>query len=375
MNIGFVARNSLRLDMEKRGVRRSSEERNFLGFKCNNKGIIETNIKGGFGVASDWPQLNKLAGKLRVSLTFENVEVEELMDAGNAVLLYENGDVIRYSSNKVLRKKLMLQQLETELSDIKQLKIQGTLIDLPNTDYLLSQDIFRNTNWPDKLVIFWFKMRHNVTACNYTLSLWYGSSPTCALDGYRLESMANLLNGCKKIKDVYSSRHDKIVSKLAIELGPFWNEIHVNKCVSSSLPFVSQDDLLSLKPDVVLLKGSDCVIAEASCPHDLYANEVYDEKRRKYAALSEEIERNGFRCSVKPVIVGSTGSVHKMALPNLMQMGLPKKQGKGLCKWFSNSNILVHAAYGMLDVAMCWTITELLLFLFCVVIRFLNRGA
>ena len=79
-----------------------SEERNFLGFNCNNEGVIETNIKGGFGVASDWPQLNKLAGKLRISLTFENVQVEELMDAGNAVLLYENGDVIRYGSNKAL---------------------------------------------------------------------------------------------------------------------------------------------------------------------------------------------------------------------------------------------------------------------------------
>ena len=56
------------------------------------------------------------------------------MDAGNAVLLYENGDVIRYGSNKALRKKLTLQQLETELSDIKQLKMQGTLIDPPNTD-------------------------------------------------------------------------------------------------------------------------------------------------------------------------------------------------------------------------------------------------
>ena len=128
----------------------------------------------------------------------------------------------------------------------------------------------------------------------------------------------HLLNGCKEFKDVYSSRHDKIVSKLAIELGPFWNEIHVNKCVSTSLPFVSQDDLLSLKPDVVLLKGSNCVIAEVSCPYDLYENEVYDEKRRKYAAVSEEIECNGFRCSVKPVIIGSTGSVHKMALPHLM---------------------------------------------------------
>ena len=78
VNIRFVARNNLRLNMEKRGVRRSSEERNFLGFKCNNKGIIETNIKGGLGVASDWPQLNKLAGKLRVSLTFENVKLKSL---------------------------------------------------------------------------------------------------------------------------------------------------------------------------------------------------------------------------------------------------------------------------------------------------------
>ena len=111
---------------------------------------------------------------------------------------------------------------------------------------------------------------------------------TCALDGYRLESMAHLLNGCKEFQDIYSSRHDKIVSKLEIELGPFWNEIHVNKCVSTSLPFVSQDDLLSLKPDVVLPKGSNCVIAEVSCPYDLYANEVYDEK-----------EENTLRCLKK----------------------------------------------------------------------------
>ena len=57
----------------------------------------------------------------------------------------------------------------------------------------------------------------------------------------------------------------------------------------------------------MLLKGLNCVIAEVSFPYDLYANEVYDEKRRKYAALSEEIECNGFRCSIKPVIIGSTG--------------------------------------------------------------------
>ena len=101
--------------------------------------------------------------------------------------------------------------------------------------------------------------------------------------------MTHLLNGCKEFKDVYSSRHDKIVSKLAIELEPFWNEIHVTKCVSTSLPFVFQDDLLSLKLDVVLLKGSICVTGEVSCPYDPYANEVYDEKRRKYAVCLKKL--------------------------------------------------------------------------------------
>ena len=180
--------------------------------------------------------------------------------------------------------------------------------------------------------------------------------------------MAHLLNGCKEFKDVYSSRHDKIVSKLAIELESFCSEIHMNKCVSNSLPFVSQDDLVSLKLEVVLLKGSNCMIAEVSCPYDLYANEVYDEKRRKYAALSEEIEQNGFRCSVKPVIIGSTGSVHKMALPNLMQMVCLRNKEKHCVNGFLTQTFWSHAAYGMLDVVACWTVTELLfivLFFLC----------
>ena len=50
LNIHFVARNSLSIDMKKRGVVKvcSSEISNFLGYKCKENGLIETNIKGGF---------------------------------------------------------------------------------------------------------------------------------------------------------------------------------------------------------------------------------------------------------------------------------------------------------------------------------------
>ena len=50
LNIRFVARNSLSIDMKKHGVVKvcSSEISNFLGYKCKENGLIETNIKGGF---------------------------------------------------------------------------------------------------------------------------------------------------------------------------------------------------------------------------------------------------------------------------------------------------------------------------------------
>ena len=36
---------------------RLSDISNFLGYKCKENGLIETKIKGGFEVTSDWPHL------------------------------------------------------------------------------------------------------------------------------------------------------------------------------------------------------------------------------------------------------------------------------------------------------------------------------
>ena len=73
-NIRFVARNSLQLDMKKPGVNRATDDENFLGFACENTGKLKTNIKFGFGVQSNWPQLCYLIHRAGATLKWEQSE-------------------------------------------------------------------------------------------------------------------------------------------------------------------------------------------------------------------------------------------------------------------------------------------------------------
>ena len=155
LNIRFVARNSLSVDMKKRGVVKvfSSGISNFLGYKCKENGLIETNIKGGFGVTSDWPHLNQLARKMDITSGFEQCPSENLLDAGKVNVVLSGGDVFN-GSIKALRHRLIFPQLDQEFVEFKELKMQGILIDLHNVDYLKSQDISRNVKMADVLVVF-----------------------------------------------------------------------------------------------------------------------------------------------------------------------------------------------------------------------------
>ena len=136
----------------------------------------------------------------------------------------------------------------------------------------------------DVLVVFWYKVRHNVLGCNYTLSIWYGSSLRCPLDNYRLESMAHLLNSFSEFKDVYSARHDKIVNKFGQELESVSVNLFVNKCVSTSLEELNiPRKLLCLKPDIVTKHEKQIKILEVSRPYDLYLQYTFETKKSKYA--------------------------------------------------------------------------------------------
>ena len=48
--------------------------RNSLGYKIKDSGTLETNIKGGFGVQSDWPQLFNLLMKINAELNWRKIQ-------------------------------------------------------------------------------------------------------------------------------------------------------------------------------------------------------------------------------------------------------------------------------------------------------------
>ena len=172
-NFRFITRNSLSLDFKKRGIQRTEASRNFLGYTIKDNGLLDTHIKGGFGVQSDWPQLFHLVTQIEAELNWEE-NTEDIPYAGNAQLILksEKGRT-RILFNKWIWKEIIANQLSKELEQLSELPMQGRLVDNQGADYLMSQNIFRNYKLSDDLISFWFKARHNVHPCYYTQSLWY----------------------------------------------------------------------------------------------------------------------------------------------------------------------------------------------------------
>ena len=105
-----------------------------------------------------------------------------------SLMIFINRELFEYHIKWQLCIKMQSLQLDKETKALTELKMQGTLVNLPFLDYLLSEDILKNVLFPDKLISFWYKMQHNVLSCNFTLSKWYGTDPRCKIDEYCIES-------------------------------------------------------------------------------------------------------------------------------------------------------------------------------------------
>ena len=318
-NFRLIARNSLEIDFNKRGIKRSTENGNFLGYECKSNGDLATNIKGGFGLISDWSHLHHICAKLGLKLSWEHPEKRSLMDCGNACASFvckRSNDTKVFITSKKLKAEIIDKQIYEELDNAKELPVQGRLLDNNNADYLLSQNIFRTYKLSDNLVQFWYKARHNVVLCNYSLSIWYPQqSPDCKIDGYHLESMGHILNGCKEFRNNYSTRHDTIVEKIASELR---NVLALNKTVGSAFEELdlSPDEHpeLNMKPDIVLWHENEVTIIDIACLYDLYIENLYQSKLEKYYCIRDLLKQHDYKCTIEAIIIGSLGTVHKKSI-------------------------------------------------------------
>ena len=178
-----VARQSLKLDMSKRGVPLSQQRNNFLGYKLNSNNFLESHTT--YGCQSDWPEMVRYTRKLKVSVIYSN-----------DVACIKFGEEF-HSKNirKILNKKL----LNDNIRKAKDLAIQGKFLAMTGIQIKASHSIIYNWNVSDKLVRFCLKARLNILPTEYTKFIWdKNNDPICRLCRAKPEYISHVVNGCSE---------------------------------------------------------------------------------------------------------------------------------------------------------------------------------
>ena len=153
-----IARQSLRLDMIKRGVAESGHENNFLGYETTIDGYLNNNTS--FGCQSDWPDLLRYARKLDISIVFRDEKAGVILDGKF------------YDDTSSLQKILFNHTVKRDLISAKELSIQGCYFGMDDIHLKSSHSIFYNWKIDDLLVKFSIKARLSLLPTNFTLHIW-----------------------------------------------------------------------------------------------------------------------------------------------------------------------------------------------------------
>ena len=225
------ARASLFLDLQRRKVPLASgSEPHFLGFRKKPNGKLDSRSPG-FGVWSDWPDLNDLCGWSDVALDWmgldsDAVNAEEIIsDPSISVKATINICGLHYGlSSTNPRGHLMSVQQQRRRQHWTGLKMQGKLACLTTADHSVSHAVFKSVALDESIIIFTIKARLQVLPCKLNLSIWLpdSHSPHCIHHGQEqvTETMSHILNGCHAYRGLYICRHDRIVDLIAESISP-----------------------------------------------------------------------------------------------------------------------------------------------------------
>ena len=137
-----------------------------------------------------------------------------------------------------------------------------------------------------------------------------------------------------------------MVDKIGNDVKSNENTVIINKTVRTVLQESgiesedSDEELLNLKPDILIKEENRIIILDIACPYNLYLTELYELKLHKYRDLQRYITEKFLPCKVDAIVIGSLGTVHTNTLKVLMGIGMSKAKAKGLLKWSSTSCII-----------------------------------
>ena len=217
-----MARASFLLHMQRRKVPPAREnERQFLGFRLKDNGKLDIRATG-FGVRSDWMDLNDLCHRCGLHLKW--VGPDGTPAALNTVVMdplitvcatYNREDGQQHQlPTRTARATLLRMRKRVSAQHWTSLRLQGKLALLPFADHSVSHSILSNTSIGEDVLIFCIKARLQVLATKYNLAIWYPTQhePHCILHHTpdNKETMAHILNGCSSYKGLYIARHDRL---------------------------------------------------------------------------------------------------------------------------------------------------------------------
>lgn len=339
-HVRAVARSSFKLHMSKRKAQEAEPDADsFGGYKVDDEMRLQKQSK------VNWPrsvfvELNELCIRLNMRLEFD-----EHADSYMVLLPASDDGIIqfRFTNPQQLYSAIKKKEIDRDLQYWQELQQQGRLQreTLPFADMASSVGHLTNTGINDHLTRFVTKGRLQLLETSAVKNTYYPQtySKECPLCGFFSDTNSHALNGCRKLKGLYTERHDRCVKLVKVELqkSVFTEncELFENQCVSVD----DRSNLESNKPDLCFIDHGNSVafIIEVSNPFDPFIEDCYHNKFQKYMPLCMSLCDAGFQTKVIVLVVGSLGTVHRKLVPGLSILGLSKSQSKALAKYLSIS--------------------------------------
>ena len=135
------------------------------------------------------------------------------------------------------------------------------------------------------------RARMNQIPCNQLINFWNKDhEKKCSLCNHHTELVAHLMNSCKRFKDLYSKRHDRIVEAIYQKVRRYseTSVTFVTKMAETAFAQLRTElQHINWKPNLLEIKSNEkeCEIIEVTVCFDLYISQAYESKARKYQQL------------------------------------------------------------------------------------------
>lgn len=189
-------------------------------------------------------------------------------------------------------------------NSFKQLRAQGRTQECfgankVSNHFLRTGDFLRFCDWN-----FIHRARLAVVKLNGHIPTLKGSQRRCRFCGFKVESIAHVLNSCDRfLATKITDRHDKIVKRLKKASSEKWDVLKENQPYGTNR---------RLRPDLILVnKESEALVIDVTMPFEAGLrsfNKARQTKIEKYKPVVEELKLKYKKVSCEAVIVGPLGS-------------------------------------------------------------------